>query len=207
MFLVNLHTQKKIWYGKKILRRFQLYLRWLRTTHSGFTLIELLVVIAVIGVLAGAVVVIVNPAAQLARARDAQRKQDLRAISQALELYALDNGEYPVTGNVTTWRYSTAGDTWIPGLAPYYLKRVPKDPKNNAIGPWGENQNYSYAYGSNGLHYNLVAKLENATDPERCQIKRWFFISSNNGNGNPWCPPSPGYNYSPRVYSRNDKGT
>lgn len=41
---------------------------------TGFTLIELLVVIAVIGVLAGAVVAIINPAAMLDRARIAKGK-------------------------------------------------------------------------------------------------------------------------------------
>lgn len=66
--------------------------------QAGFTLIELLVVIAVVGVLAGAVIVMINPGAQFARARDADRKNDIRVIKQALEEYLIVNGSYPNTG-------------------------------------------------------------------------------------------------------------
>lgn len=65
--------------------------------RAGFTLIELLVVIAVVGVLAGAVIVVVNPAKQFQRARDAKRIQDLRVLSNALNQYLVVNGTMPPT--------------------------------------------------------------------------------------------------------------
>lgn len=64
----------------------------------GFTLIELLIVIAVVGVLAGAIFVIINPSERLAQARDATRKADVRNLYHAIEDW-----------NIST--QLTAGDT------------------------------------------------------------------------------------------------
>ena len=65
--------------------------RMINTTSKtkGFTLIELLIVIGILGVLAAAVVVVLNPAEILKQARDAQRLQDFASINSALALYAV----------------------------------------------------------------------------------------------------------------------
>jgi len=55
---------------------------------KGFTLIELLIVIAILGILAAAVVVVINPAQLLAEARDTQRIEDTAAVHSAMSLYA-----------------------------------------------------------------------------------------------------------------------
>jgi len=60
---------------------------------KGFTLIELLVVVAIMGMLAALAVVALNNAR--ARARDARRISDIKQIQTALELYFLDNNDYP----------------------------------------------------------------------------------------------------------------
>lgn len=62
---------------------------------KGFTLIELLIVIAIIGVLA--TLLMVNFIGVRQRARDAQRKSDLRQIQSALEIYRSDQGSYPAS--------------------------------------------------------------------------------------------------------------
>ena len=66
--------------------------RMINTTSKtkGFTLIELLIVIGILGILAAAVVVVLNPAELLAQARDTQRIQDMAGMNSALSLYAAD---------------------------------------------------------------------------------------------------------------------
>ena len=56
-------------------------------TKKGFTLIELLIVIGILAVLAGAVILVINPAEMLAQARDTKRISDLSTIKSALSLY------------------------------------------------------------------------------------------------------------------------
>src|SRR3990172_8355428 len=60
---------------------------------EAFTLIELLVVISIIGLLA--TLLVANFNAVRARARDAQRKSDVRNIQPALRLYYNDTKRYP----------------------------------------------------------------------------------------------------------------
>jgi len=67
---------------------------------KGFTLIELLVVIAVIGLLSTIVMVSLNSAR--AKARDARRKEDLKSIRTALEMYYNDNNNIPKRAVVLT---------------------------------------------------------------------------------------------------------
>jgi len=57
-------------------------------THivRGFTLIELLIVIGILAILATVTVLIINPADYLKRARDAQRLNDLTALTSAINL-------------------------------------------------------------------------------------------------------------------------
>jgi prepilin-type N-terminal cleavage/methylation domain-containing protein len=65
----------------------------IRKNSKGFTIVELLIVIVVIGILAA--LVIVQFTNVQARARDAERKSDIRALqSKVAEYYAL-NGNYP----------------------------------------------------------------------------------------------------------------
>src|SRR5438132_1966579 len=69
----------------------------IKRRSQGFTIVELLIVIVVIGILAA--LVIVQFTNVQARARDAERKSDIRALqSKVAEYYAL-NGNYPLTIN------------------------------------------------------------------------------------------------------------
>jgi prepilin-type N-terminal cleavage/methylation domain-containing protein len=66
--------------------------------HSGFTIVELLIVIVVIGILA-ALVLNTFSSAQ-ARARDADRINDVNTIKKALETYYTLNSSYPNSNQV-----------------------------------------------------------------------------------------------------------
>lgn len=119
--------------------------------RKGFTLIELLVVIAVIGLLTSFLVA--NFVGVRERARDGQRKSDLRNIQAALEIYRSDNGAYPSS-------ISTCGSTWTEAGA-VYMQTVPCDPLNTS--PF----TYEYTYTPVDGTYKLIACLENASDPQR----------------------------------------
>jgi prepilin-type N-terminal cleavage/methylation domain-containing protein len=81
-------------------------------SRKGFTLIELLIVIAIVGILAAAVVVVLNPAELLAQARDGQRLSDVDAVNSAINLYiaSVDNPDLNegATGTVATVNVATA---------------------------------------------------------------------------------------------------
>jgi len=87
---------------------------------KGFTLIELLIVIAILGILAAAVLVAVNPAKRTRQARDAARKNDIGALATAIQSYYTTPGQgaYPTALSVLTG----SGD----------LKQVPSDPTGGA---------------------------------------------------------------------------
>ena len=144
--------------------------------RRGFTLIELLVVIAIIGILAAMVLVAVNGAR--GKARDANRKSDLRSIKSALAQYQADNDEsYPDAGSSgTTWVNASAltGDLTTAG----YMKRIPDDPQ-------GENL---YQYIASNSDFALVATLETATDSDMGDLNTDGTISGFTG------APA-GYNY------------
>lgn len=115
-----------------------------RFSHKGFTLIEVILVIALVGVLGTALIVLINPGQQFKRARDVERKSDIRQIQSALELYRADNSAYPAAlPNCDAPFTGTNGAT--------YLQKLPCDPKNTTT---------KYQYTLNGNTYTLIACLE-----------------------------------------------
>lgn len=111
---------------------------------SGFTLIEVMVVILIIGVLAALVVPKVMSRPDEARITAA--KTDIATISQALNLYKLDNQRYPTTeqGLAALVKKPTVSPIPNNWKSDGYLDRIPKD-------PWGS----PYQYLQPGLHGNI----------------------------------------------------
>jgi len=121
--------------------------------RKGFTLIELLVVIAIIGILAAMVLVAVNGARE--KARDANRKSDLRSIKSALALYQSDNEESFILQAGFVDVATSLGALATDG----YIKEVPNDP-----------QEAVYQYHGTATDFALIATLENENDPDHGDI-------------------------------------
>jgi prepilin-type N-terminal cleavage/methylation domain-containing protein len=180
-----------------------------RPNANGFTLIELLIVITILGVLATAVLLAINPLAQFAKARDARRKSELKQIHDALQRYYVLNGQYPPAGicayGTNCYVFSTAGPNWIPALiTSSELKIVPVDPINHlgSSGPWDQG-NYAYAYGNvaaDGSTYDLFTQLENTSDPDRCGVKDYTYLGAIQNPPWHWCTAFGGA-YSNQIYA------
>lgn len=128
----------------------------------GFTLIELLIVIAIIGVLT--TLLMTNFVGVRQRARDAQRKADLRQLQATVQLFHTDNGRYPIRQN--TYRINitecpTSESFSYNGVT--YMSKVPCDPLGSESGSYNGG-NYYYYSSSDGSTYTLAACLENAND-------------------------------------------
>lgn len=159
----------------------------------GFTLIELMISISIIAIISSVGFISYQKAQSLGR--DAKRKQDLRSIAIALELYYQKNKQYPIT---TGWVSSAGGsNTWIPGLDTNYINSLPKDPNNSATNCNGSGtfpascNTYSYfagdwciSGGNNGRYYILATRLENGADKD---IKT---VNFGPGTPCPWSSPS-----------------
>ncbi len=103
--------------------------------QSGFTLIEIMVVVVILGILASVIVpkIMDNPD----KARVVKAKNDVQAMKSALDLYKLDNFNYPSTDQglqALTAKPSGSPEArnWKEGG---YLDRLPKD-------PWGNDYQY-----------------------------------------------------------------
>ena len=116
----------------------------------GFTLLEILLVVGIIAILAGIVILAINPAKQLADTRNAQRRSDVLTILNAVYQYSIDNdGKLPASMDGLTNFTSNAdcvlgankeidnnsGDngfvnlySYLVGATSSYLVAIPHDP-------------------------------------------------------------------------------
>ena len=115
-------------------------------TMSGFTLIEILIVVVILGILGAVVVPNILSRPDTARVQAAQT--DLRALSQTLEIYRLDNFQYPSSEQALESLVDRPSGfpepkNWNPEG---YLKKLPTD-------PWGS----PYLYEKTGSSYSLIS--------------------------------------------------
>ena len=107
-------------------------------SQKGFTLIEILLVVAAIAILAGIVIVAINPGKQLGDTRNAQRRSDVTTILNGVYQYSLDNnGVIPASISATSTEICAAGaasctnviDLSALTLNQKYLVSMPQDPQ------------------------------------------------------------------------------
>jgi len=131
--------------------------------QGGFTLIEIMVVVVILGILAAAVVPKIMSRPEQARIQKA--KHDITALESALNIYKLDNYQYPSTdqglealvskpsGSPQPRNYKKGG----------YIKKLNKD-------PWGKEYLYLYP----GTHSELdLYSLGPDNQPSDDDIGNW----------------------------------
>jgi prepilin-type N-terminal cleavage/methylation domain-containing protein len=138
--------------------------------NKGFTLIELIISIGILGILAVAALLALNPFAQFQKANDTRRKSDLAQVQRALESYYQDHGAYPafikssggfyylnpLTGTPPTTTQKAWGSAWTP-----YLNVIPSDPNST--------KSYAYYTTLDGQTYYIYASLDRGSnDPAVC---------------------------------------
>lgn len=118
---------------------------------KGFTLLEILLVVAAIGILAGIVIVALNPGKQLGDTRNAERRSNVTTILNAINQYAIDNdgnlpsaidddsSTYQMIGSASTGCDSCTATTTesacadLAGdLTPTYVAELPTDPQSGS---------------------------------------------------------------------------
>ena len=118
--------------------------------NQGFTLIEIIVVVVIIGILA----TLIAPKflGRTDEARVVKAKNDIKALESALDLYKLDNYQYPTTDQglealVEKPSVDPVPNSWKDGG---YVKKLSKD-------PWQRDYLYSNEAGEGPLIYTLGA--------------------------------------------------
>jgi len=111
---------------------------------SGFTLIEVLVVVVIIGIL-GAIIV-PNLLGRPDQARVTAAQSDLRSLANALDIYRLDNFQYPSTDQgLQALATKPSGFPEPKNYNPDgYIKKLPTD-------PWGSEYVYERTEGGFSL--------------------------------------------------------
>ncbi len=163
--------------------------------QKGFTLIELLIVIAVLGILAAAVLVAINPLEQFARGRDAGRKSTIDQVGHAIQnYYTAQNGQFPPLSG-------TPGSGWMDALiTAQELKNAPTNTgtgsyvttcTNPAVAENGWCYNVDITNGNAVVYARVESKAEalkannSATTP--CTTTAWVVWSSSLGKTGDMC--------------------
>jgi general secretion pathway protein G len=125
----------------------------MKSKSAGFTLIEIMVVIVILGILASLIVPRIMSRPE--EAKIVKAKQDVRAIESALELYKLDNGDYPTTdqGLSALVRKPSTNPVPMNWKSGGYVKDLPMDPWNKPyqyLNPGVHSEIDVFSYGPKG---------------------------------------------------------
>lgn len=112
--------------------------------RKGFTLVELLLVVGIIAILMFVTISSINPGKNLAAARNAQRRQDVNTIINAIYQYSLDKDTFPPSipiGTIPkqickTQYFGTQCNNGVNlrALSGVYIGTIPVDPQASPTG-------------------------------------------------------------------------
>ncbi len=137
--------------------------------ERGFTLIEILLVVAALSILAGIVILAINPIKQLGDTRNSQRRVDVTTILDATHQYLIDNGSLPGTITTAATEICKTGGTCA-GLIDLtvlttnekFLVSMPYDPNGSS---------------SNGTGYNISKDANNRVTVSAPHVEQGATIS------------------------------
>ncbi len=122
-----------------------------KTRAQGFTLLEVMVVVVIIAVMAA--VVAPGVLGKLEDAKIERVKADLKSIAGTLDLYKLDNFQYPSTDQGLEALVSKPSGDPEPKAWKPYLKKIPTDPWKNPykyLSPGSHGEVDIYSLGPDG---------------------------------------------------------
>src|SRR3989344_4804781 len=138
-----------------------------QNTQKGFTLIELLIVIVIIGILAGVLISVINPAQQTNRARDAGVQASMNKVALATEGFISAYGRAPTGAdfigalqNVTAAGIAGAG---CGAADEYCLYSVTGNPLPDGTGSAGGCGSTNYSGTGTGQCYYRFERMGGAT--------------------------------------------
>lgn len=134
--------------------------------QNGFTLIEIMLVVLIIGILASLAIPRLVGRSQEARVTAA--KADIESnISVSLDMYELDNGNYPTTEQgLSALVQKPSGSPAPANWNGPYLKKIPKD-------PWGHPYAYKCPGEANANGFDLFSPGPDGVDGNTDDIVNW----------------------------------
>ena len=159
---------------------------------KGFTLMEILIVVALIVALATALLITLNPLAQINKGQDSKRKHELTQLNKVFEDFYNDKQCYPKPDEVcykdktSTVCPICGNDAGSPDFNPY-LPQLPCDPRHSQ-------KKYLYQIDDTTCptYYRIYTTLSNTADPVIVSVGCQF-----------GCGPAPDFSYNYGVSSPN----
>jgi len=127
---------------------------------KGFTVVELLIVLTIMVILT--IIVLTGLSVARARARDAERKQEIDGLRKAVEYYFIDHGKYPAedSGCDIETEYNTQSGNFYNEMRTTYVPIAPNDPLYPREYESGKKYAYHYRTLSGGTEYKIRVRLE-----------------------------------------------